>query len=126
VTLVKSGRCSPANISECLNPTKNFIEAEASLLRADNHNIRAVNHALNAKNWYFPSKEMFETLDKTWFSTVKDETKLKHVEQLREAIANLNPKVFLQVDRTCQVKALRTGQQIKCPESHPVRLLPMT
>jgi hypothetical protein len=64
--------------------------------------------------------QAFEDLDKKWFSTVKDEIKVKYVEQLRKAIAKLNPRAFLQVGRTCQSEAIQTGQQIMCPDSHPV------
>lgn len=120
VVLSMSGRCPPLNITECLHPTVNLIWPEMAVIRADNHQWRAINHVLNAKYWDGRHNETLKTLDKTWFSAVKDEEKLRFIQPIRQAIAKVKPRIFLDVNRTCRADALKNGQQIMCPESHPV------
>ncbi|GAV02096.1 hypothetical protein RvY_12701 [Ramazzottius varieornatus] len=119
VTIVKSGRCPPANITECLRPTENLIWPELPLLRADNHNWRAVNHAKEAKYWDPLHDQTFDALDTSWFSSVLDDIKFKYISRVREGIMSLKPRLFLDVNRTCDPVAMKNGQQVMCPPSHP-------
>ncbi|OQV19021.1 hypothetical protein BV898_06878 [Hypsibius exemplaris] len=119
VWLIKAGRCPPANITECLKPTFGEIRPDLKVLRADNHNWRAVNHVKNAKYWDNRHDMAFEALDASWFSTMPDEGKLRFVDPVREAIAKVQPRIFLDVGRECRADAMLNGQQVRCPESHP-------
>lgn len=119
VTLVKSDRCPPLDITECIHPTQDFIWPELPVLRADNHGWRSLQHAQNSTYMNFLQNKSFQVLDLSWFSSHFDNSKIIYIERIRKRIRHLNAKIFLDVGRECQEAALLSGQQLMCPEEYP-------
>jgi Glycosyltransferase family 92 len=125
VVFVRSSRCTVDNVTDCIfNAANNkIIPLPDSVMKPSIKDLHVKNYPWRPRN-LSPTHDSLpkEVVDLTkvpaWYSKVPD-LLTKHVDGVRNRIMEFRPIVFRNVGRECVPEALMTGQQVKCPSSHP-------
>ncbi|OQV21619.1 hypothetical protein BV898_04519 [Hypsibius exemplaris] len=126
VVIVRATRCQVNNVTDCIfnAPYKKPISVPEGTLTPNARDLMVKNYPWRPRNLSPPHDSLPVDLPDlakvpSWFSAVLDENAQRQADILRKRIMKMKPRVFRSVGRECVPEAVKTGQQVLCPVTHP-------
>ena len=126
VVFVRATRCKVNNVTECVfnAPGSKMVPVPDGSVTPNAKDFHVKTYPWRPRNLSPPHDSLPVVVANlsgvpTWFSSVVDESAPAQADVIRKRIMAMKPTIFWNVARDCLPEALKTGQQVKCPSSHP-------